>query len=375
MMSRKVLIVPTGGLRREGITSSVLAAVRAMPRDGLELHIAAVYNNEPDVLDEFRALGCKVIETPNRRTETIVYMHFLSSLMRHELYDVIHVHGSSSVIAIELRLAQLAGVKVRIAHSHNTRSDNPKRDQMLRPLLRGSWTKAIACGVEAGKWLFGAKPFEVIHNGHDLAAFAFNAGKRSEMRSELGIGNALAIGFVGNINYVKNQTFLLHTFKHLIDGGMAAKLFIIGDGPDRSNIEELITTLALDDQAFVTGRVSNVPDYLHAMDFMMLPSLFEGLPSVVVEWQAAGLPCLVSDAVTRECATTDFVHFLPLSDGEETWANCLLCDIEHFPLTDVDRNERSRIAIARLYEEGFDIECASRRIAELYLEDSLSCRE
>lgn len=131
-------MIPTGGLRREGITSSILSFISSMNRDGLDVRVAAVYNNESDVLDELRLLGCDVVETPDRRSDTFWYVRFLISYMRRERIDVVHVHGSSSVMAIELRCAQLAGVRERIAHSHNTKSDDPRRDKIIRPFFRGS---------------------------------------------------------------------------------------------------------------------------------------------------------------------------------------------------------------------------------------------
>lgn len=373
-MSRKILVVPTGGLRREGITSSVLSVVRAMSRDDFELHIAAVYNNEPDVLEEFRSIGCAIVETPSRRAQTVAYARFLFSLMRRERYDVIHVHGSSSVMAIELRLAQLAGIKYRIAHSHNTRSDDPKRDRLLRPLFRGSWDKALACGVDAGRWLFESSAFEVLHNGQDIDTFAFNPEKRRKMRRMLDIGDALAIGFVGNINYVKNQEYLVKTFDRILSKGANAKLFIVGEGPDRSKIERLIEELALGGRVVITGRVSNVPEILQALDVMALPSLFEGLPSVVLEWQASGLPCVVSDAVTGECAVTDLVGFLPLDAGFDAWAGRLLGIAQKFSNNDDCRARRSSAAAIRLREEGFDTESSARRLAEIYRGDDRSCQ-
>lgn len=114
----------------------------------------------------------------------------------------------------------------------------------------------------------------------------------------LGFGDEPAVGFVGNINYVKNQSFLIDVFGLLSRDVPSARLFIVGEGPDRSKIEGLIAEKGLADRVTITGRVSNVDEFLQAFDLMMLPSLFEGLPSVVLEWQAAGLPCLVSDVVT-----------------------------------------------------------------------------
>lgn len=366
-MNRRVLIIPTGGLRREGITSSILTMVRHMSLDGLELSVMAVYNNEPDVLDEFRSLGCEVIETPDRRSRTLLYARYLFSLMRSEHYDVVHVHGSSSIMGIELRLAQLAHVKTRIAHSHNTKSDNPRRDQFFRPMFRGSWNKALACGQDAGKWLFEDASFEVVHNGIETERFAFDQGSRDEMRERLGIESSLAIGFVGNINYVKNQRFLLQIFREILARGVDSRLFIIGDGPDRIDIEELSSEETFEGRITITGRVSNVSDILQAMDVMVLPSLFEGLPTVVLEWQASGLPCLVSDAVTKECAVTNLVNFLPLGTGAIEWADTLLGAAGNSSSSVSSRSKASLMACTDLRSAGFDAGVMAERIRTLYL--------
>ncbi len=366
-MSRRVLIIPTGGLRREGITSSILTMVRHIPLDGLELHIAAVYNNEPDVLDEFRSLGCRVVETPDRRTDTASYARYLLSLIRSECYDVVHVHGSSSVMGIELRIAQLAGVKLRIAHSRNTRTDDPKRDRMLRPLFLRSWTKALACGEDAGKWLFGDAPFEVVHNGVETGRFSFNPVLRREMRKRLGIGASLAVGFVGNINYVKNQRFLLEAFSEVLRRGVDARLFIVGDGPDREDIEAVSSEERFGGRITITGRVSNVSDIVQAMDVMALPSLFEGLPNVVLEWQASGVPCVVSDAVTRECAVTCLVSFLSLDAGAAAWADALLEAVTDDSASEKLRLQSSVSACSALASAGFDADAMAHRMREIYL--------
>lgn len=366
-MSRRVLIIPTGGLRREGITSSILTMVRHMPLAGLELSVAAVYNNEPDVLDELRSLGCRVIETPDRRADTACYARYLLSLMRRERYDVVHVHGSSSVMGIELRLAQLAGVGTRLAHSHNTRTDDPKRDRMLRPLFRRSWTKALACGEDAGKWLFEGAPFEVVHNGVETGRFAFDPTLRQEMRERLGLGDSLAIGFVGNVNYVKNQRFLLDAFSEVLHRGADARLFIVGDGPDRAAIEAVAAETRFEGRVTITGRVSNVPDIVQAMDVMALPSLFEGLPNVVLEWQASGVPCVVSDAVTRECAVTGLVSFLPLDVGATAWADALLEAVTGGSASEKPRLKSSVSACSALAATGFDADEMARRMREIYL--------
>ncbi len=366
-MSRKILIVPTGGLRREGITSSILTMVKHMPLDGLELSIAAVYNNESDVLNEFCSLGCEVVVTPDRRADTARYAHHLFSLLRNKRYDVVHAHGSSSVMGMELRLAQLAGVGARIAHSHNTRSDNPKRDKLFRPLFRRSWTTALACGIDAGRWLFEGAPFEIVHNGIETGRFAFDPTLRRKMRERLGLGQSLTIGFVGNINYVKNQRFLLEAFYEVLRRGVDARLVIVGDGPDREAVKAISSEARFGGRVAITGRMRNVPEIVQAMDVMALPSLFEGLPTVVLEWQASGIPCVVSDMVTCECAATDLVSFLALNEGPSAWADALIGVASGGAQSEDRRLRASADACAALGSAGFDADVMARRMSEIYL--------
>ena len=154
---RKVLNIMTSGLKRDGITSSQIEYLRHMDTTGLMIDIASVGLPEKDVVDEFRNLGCKVIQFPNRLKNPLCYMHSLSKQIRSEKYDVIHVHGSSALMAIELITAKLCHVSKRIAHSRNTTCNYKRLDKLLRPIFDFSYNCALACGKDAGEWLFRRK--------------------------------------------------------------------------------------------------------------------------------------------------------------------------------------------------------------------------
>ena len=360
----RVLNIMTGGLRREGITTTQLDYVRFMDKD-IKFDIAAVHNNARDVIEEFETLGCRVPELPDRKKNIIRYMLALYGLMKKEQYDILHVHGSSALMSVELMAGKLAHIKVRIAHSRNTKSDHASIDKILRPLFHSLYSAAFSCGKEAGEWLFGTHPFEIIHNGKDLEKFFYNPKIRDKIRKEYGWQDKVVLGHVGNFNYQKNHVFLIETFRHLV-GEEKFQLCLIGDGPEMRDIKNRVKNYGLSDKVLFTGQINNVSEMLQAMDIMLLPSRFEGLPNVVLEWQASALPCIISDQVTRECAVTELTEFLSIDDTED-WVqkvkNCVL----------PDREKNAEKYRKQLAEAGFDLRENVKELKKIYY--ALSCND
>ncbi len=387
----RILNVITSGLKREGITSSQLEIFRRMDFTDLHIDMLSVVEEardvacsgaeakrdaegsdvsgekkrgcgSADVVEEFRRLGCGVIQMPDRRRHPLRYITHLRKLLKSGSYDIIHVHGSSALMAMELYTAKCVGVPIRIAHSRNTVTEHPLVDRVLRPLFRRSYTHAWACGEDAGRWLFGDGEFTVLHNGKDLERYGFSEEVRRRIREEYGLEGRRVVGFVGNLNEQKNPEFLLRVFRALIDkeqgessrqqGAMPAqeganpegqtqterepeakreslektdfRLFVVGDGEERERLEEEVAATLPPGSVTFTGRVANVHELLNAMDIMLLPSRWEGLPNVVLEWQANGLPSIISERITSECAVTSSVHFNSIEASPDLWAEEIL---------------------------------------------------
>lgn len=364
-MNIKVLNVITGGLGREGITTTQLELMKVMDKSDMQIDVAAVHNDEPDVMKEFEMTGCRVLKFPDRKKEVISYIKKLNYVIRKEKYDVIHVHGSSAIMCIELLIAKIAGVKVRIAHSRNTMADHKLIDKLLRPIFYSSYTDGFAVGKEAGEWIFGKRKFDIIRNGKDLEKFHFSKKRREEVREEFSIGDKIAIGFVGNFNKQKNTSFLIDVIKRNDEINSNCIYFLMGDGPERKNIEMKIKELNLVDKIILTGRIPNISEMLQGMDIMLLPSLFEGLPNVVLEWQSIGLPSLISDRITKECKVCDLVKFIPIDKGVEPWVS----EISKINL-DVSRKSESEKSRQSMREKGFDINENVKFIKEFYIKAS-----
>lgn len=321
----KILHIPTGGLFTDGIFSCIYEYAKILTGQGYQMDVLAV--NEPAIecRRKMNDLGQQVIEIPYRRKNPVKYLWKLFVYLKKHPYDAVHVHGSSGLMSIELLAAWLAGCKVRIAHSHNTHCQNKKADRVLRPLFLRLYTHAFACGKDAGNWLFPDRKFFVIPNGRDLDLYAFQEKNRISLRKRYGIErDTLVLGHVGRFNEQKNQKYLLEIFREVKKLHEDTKLVLVGTGEMFSEVNELAENMEFGKDVLFLGNQENVPEILSMMDKMILPSLFEGLPIVVVEWQAAGLPCFISDTVTRECVVMENVWMGSILEDPGIWAKAVL---------------------------------------------------
>jgi len=263
------------------------------------------------------------------------YAQWCQLLQHHAgAYDAIVLNANSLEYVYPLVVAKKFGIPRRVIHSHNAGYDHPigrgRRAliAMNRRLLRASATDYLACSDAAGQWMFGAgTSYHVVHNAIDPAAYRPDAARRAAVRGELGLGDALVLGHVGRFSYQKNHGYLLDIFAAVQRERPDAVLLLIG-GPveDTSFLDaahEKAERLGLAGHVRFLGLRQDVPDLMQAMDAFLLPSHFEGLPLVGIEAQAAGLPCYVSDVVSRELAVTDLMHFLPLGDAA-AWTQPIL---------------------------------------------------
>jgi len=241
--------------------------------------------------------------------------------MKTEKYDIVHCHMTLTNF-IPLIVAKLCKVPVRISHSHLAGEDNGLKNKIVhgvyKKLGKMNATHYFACGQEAGKYLFGASDFKVLHNAIDLAKYKFNPKVRAEKRKKLGIKEEFVIGHIGRFTRQKNHTFLLEIFKKVLSEAPSAKLVLAGDGELYNEVKEHISRLNMEKNVIMLGNVDKVEHILQTFDMFVLPSLFEGLPLVLLEAQASGTACIASDNVAGEAKVNENVKFLSrtLSAGE-----------------------------------------------------------
>lgn len=313
-----------------------------------------------DYEDEIVRLGGKLYTAPPfRLVNFLSYSKWWRDFFKqHDEYKVVHSHTLSTA-CFSLKEAHKAG-RNTIIHAHSTGVRGSGIAAKVKLFLaQKSYRNALyrfACSDAAGKWLYKDKSFTVINNAVDSARFTFDADKRTLMREQLGISeNEKAIFVVASLSEVKNPLGALDVYSAIRRRNQNVRLFWAGEGPMRRQMEEQLTNEQI---AGVTllGIRSDVPDLLQAADAFMLCSFSEGLPVVTIEAQAAGLPCLLSEAVTKEAAITDLCTFLPIGQPE-LWA-----DAAEKALTAPRRDTRQEIIRA-----GYDIKETSAWLTNFYL--------
>lgn len=359
----KILCINTNGLRNDGITNSIRNYYGHMDMSDMTVDMLETRFVGRNVEQKFLDLGIRLKKT-KPRNHVIPYIISTAHLIKKEGYDIVHIHGSSALLSLDLLAAWLGGCKVRIAHSRNTTCKHEKLDRLLRPIFDLLCTERFACGEDAGKWLFGNRAFSVINNGKDLDAFEFNASARERMRQKYHLEKYTVLGHVGNFNYQKNHNFLINVFADIVQKSDDYRLVLMGTGTEYlEKAKAQVRELGLEDKVFFMGSIDNVAEMLCAMDVMLLPSHYEGLPNVVLEWQLSGLPSFISDKITKECQVTELVHFLPIDKGTEIWVR----EITNTKMNeDYLRLEESKAARETLKKNGYDIQENAVQLKEKY---------
>lgn len=314
-------------MNRGGLETMIMNYFRNMDREKIQFDFLVHRTEKADYDDEILSMGGKIYRISrlnpfdrNYRSELNVFFK------QHKEYKIVHVH-QDCLSSIILKAAKKNGVQVRIAHSHNSSQDKNIK-YLVKLIYRQSIPKyathLMACSQEAGKWMFRGAEFQVLNNAIDTKAYVVDEEKRRQVRERFGISKQeLLIGHVGRFCYPKNHDFLVDVFK-VINGMKISKLILVGDGELRTEIEEKIEHLGLTEQVIFTGIRSDVADLLQAMDVFVFPSHYEGLPVTLIEAQAAGIPCLISENISIECKKTNLVWQKSLSDSIEEWAEKIL---------------------------------------------------
>lgn len=260
------------------------------------------------------------------------YSALLQFFSEHTEYKVVHAHTHGRM-GLVLKAAKKCGVPCRIAHSHNARTDLPKLAAFMKGLssipVEKAATHFFACSSNAAKWLFPHKVKEcrVLYNGIRLDEYLFNECDRQSVRDSLGIpDDAFVMIHVGRFAKQKNHEYLVKILESYgrIDSS-EWKMIFVGEGPLEETIKIQVQETGLMNHVLFLGARKDVNKLYSAADMFVFPSLHEGLGIVVIEAQASGLPCIVSDAIPPEAdMEVGLLNTLRLQDSCDKWSKMIV---------------------------------------------------
>lgn len=331
-----------------------------------------------DYPDDFKAIiarnGGRCFTMP-RKAEVGYYglakwLH--SEIKKNMPYDrvVCHIDGHYSIL---FRLiCRLVGIRDFIIHAHKSGDEKGNAGIQYRLMRRVDKfinnvfsTSKASCSLKASDYIFG-KSEKVTHIPNSIDFERFQKGK--SLRNELGIGpDELVLGSIARFYFPKNHQFMVEILKVLKQRQIPFKMLFAGEGDLRSKVEEQVKQYQLENHVLFLGRIDKVENVFETIDILLMPSFYEGLPTVVVESQATCTPVLLSDTITKEVdCGLNLITYLPIDDSEK-WAQEIIHMLDN---TEKFNSLEKETVFQALQHQGFTNESSSR-IYERFLRGEL----
>ena len=320
-----------GALNKGGAESRMMDIYRELDHSKIQFDFLVHTEKIGAFENEILKLGGRIfhIKKPNL-LHIKKYKDEIKKIFMHNRFNILHGHMLSTAF-IYMKIAKQAKIKVRIAHSRigfrNERNLKELAKKMSERLCKRYATHLFAVSSYAAISAFGRKSFDlkmvqVINNAIPLEKYRYSAEVRDSIRKTLAISNEdILVGHIGRFEYQKNHKFLVDIFYNLLRQNPNYKLLLVGEGPLKNDIIRKIQELNISKNVILYGITSDVDKLLLAMDIMLLPSHYEGFPGVILESQASGLVCVMSDSITPEIKLTELIHVLSIKESPIVWSN------------------------------------------------------
>lgn len=362
-MNKKKILLVGYSTNMGGIERFLTNVCKYIDKERFEIGFLIFKGKKVCFQDELENIGCKFYKVTNRKKNYIQYLKDLKKVYTENDFDIIHFNIMNFSLFERIILASKYSKARIIIHSHSSGINKVYKktkffDKIGRFFCRNIEYEKIACGQEAGKWLFEKKDFLVLNNGMEVEKFKFDESNRKKIRDELSISeDTKVLGHVGALVPVKNHKFLIDVFHEYQKLEINSKLILVGEGFLQDELKEQVKKLQIENKVLFLGRRDDTEKIYSAMDTFILPSLFEGLSISIVEAQINGLKCYTSTNVARESDVTGNVQFLSLDENAEYWAKNIF----------ENDNSRDEEAINRIPKE-FRIEETVKKLSEIYEE-------
>ncbi|MDI9217073.1 MULTISPECIES: glycosyltransferase [Clostridium] len=307
-----------------GIETYLLKITKNFSRQKYKFDFLVIGNENPCFFNELKDFGCDFFFVESRKKNYFKYIYELNKLFKNEKFDIVHCHLNSlkniSVVLVALKY----GNKV-IVHSRNGGGDFNLVEKIVNKInyyrLPKRKVKLLAVSNIAGKWMYGDnEDFIVINNSVDIEKYKFNNYKRDEIRKLYNLEGTKVIIHTGAFRKQKNHRFLIDIFNEILKIDSNYRLLLIGEGSLKYEIENRVDSYGIKDKVLFLGARSDISELLSSADIYLFPSLFEGFPNSLIEAEANGLTCLVSDIITNEVIIANLCEVFSLKRSAEEWA-------------------------------------------------------
>lgn len=356
---------------RYGIENYIMNILRNIEKDKIRI-VFMSYSKGPFDM-EIKSYGCEIFRVPllgMRISKIWSHIKQVKLLLKqHPEIQTVHIHGNTSIGCLDAIIFKILRIKKIIVHSHND-GCNGIRSLILHSIAKIIINRCIdyklACSLKAGKWMFGdTGNVKVLKNAIDLEKYRFNYIRAIDLRKKLKLENLKVIGHVGRFEKQKNHIFLLKVFKKMHEIDPNTRLLLVGDGTLGEKIEIEYKKMDLNDVVIRIKECDYVNEILQVMDVFVFPSLWEGLGISLVEAQASGLKCIVSDIIKEEVCVTNLIEKYSLLGSKEIWVEAIKREL------DKETNKRdSTKYIEQLRNNGYDIKEATKILQDIYLKNS-----
>ncbi len=327
----KRLLCILSSLNAGGAETFLMKIYRALPKEEYQLDFVVSEENGC-YTQEVLSYGGKIYFVPMRTENLLEAERQIRRIVKENGYKSVLKLSDMPVGVVDLLAAKGGGAKKLVLRSCNALTGLSTKQKVLRgvfqPILNCVANVKIAPSALAAEFTFGKrvaqKKVHYLHNAVDLETYRFDQAAAEAIRDEFSLKDRLIVGHVGRFNKQKNHKFLLEVFRKIKDRNPDAVLMLIGKGELEQQIKAQAKDLGIVDSVIFTGQRFDVPKLLSAMDVLVFPSFHEGMPNVVIESQATGLPCVIADTITREADITGLVQYLPLEKTADEWADVAL---------------------------------------------------
>lgn len=345
----KRLLCILSGMNAGGAETFLMKIYRNIDRAKYQMDFCINVQEKCFYEDEILNMGGRIYRIPSKSQSLREFERQLAGVIRDNEYDHVLRITSSAMGFMDLKIAKKAGATVCCARSSNASDGGGLKARIAHRLGRLLYNRYVDVKIApsdlAAQYTFGEKAYRsgavsILHNAADLTAFCYDENRRQNVRREFNIpDNVKVVGHVGRFAEQKNHMFLADVFDAIHKKAPDTVLLLAGDGPLKPAFEEKTNGMGLSDSVIFLGIRSDIPAILSAMDVFVFPSFYEGMPNTVIEAQATGLPCVISDTVTREANITGLVEYASLGHSAEDWAELI---IQRFTIQRKDTKEDFR---------------------------------